>query len=119
MPGKLIPFPQGPRRQPGAKADEEPFRVVFEIGESRFAIDRFVNVTDLPSRAEQVIPIRKLRYRKGNRRLAGSEASRVEPDDHDPVEELVFVPAAEPTHAPAVELVAYRGRLAGAAGTSS
>ena len=44
--------------------------------------------------------------------LAGIEKSRVEPHNHHPVEELAFVPAPEPTHAPAVELVAYRGWFA-------
>ena len=55
---------------------------------------------------------RSLVTEKGNGRLAGIEKSRVEPHNHHPVEELAFVPAPEPTHAPAVELVAYRGWFA-------
>ena len=64
MPGELIPFPQRRPNQPGVDTEVEPFRVVFEIGESRFAIDRRLTITDLPSGARQVIPIRKGRYRK-------------------------------------------------------
>ena len=67
MPGELIPFPQPRPNQPGADTEVEPFRVVFEIGESRFAIDRRLTVTDLPSGARQVIPIQKSRYRKRQR----------------------------------------------------
>ena len=65
MAGELIPFPQPRPNQPGADTEVEPFRVVFEIGESRFAIDRRLTITDLPSGARQVIPIRKGRYTKG------------------------------------------------------
>ena len=64
MPGELIQFPQPRPNQPGADTEVEPFRVVFEIGESRFAIDRRLTITHLPSGARQVIPIRKRRYRK-------------------------------------------------------
>ena len=64
MPGELIPFPQPRPNQPGADTEVEPFRVVFEIGESRFAIDRRLTITHLPSGARQVIPIRKRRYTK-------------------------------------------------------
>ena len=64
MPGELIPFPQPRPNQAGADTEVEPFRVVFEIGESRFAIDRRLTITHLPSRARQVIPIRKGRYTK-------------------------------------------------------
>ena len=74
MPGELIPFPQPRRNQPGANTEVEPFRVVFEIGESRFAIDRRLTVTDLPSAARQVNPIRTRRYTK---RRAPSRAGMV------------------------------------------
>jgi hypothetical protein len=66
MPDKLIPFPLPPRPQAEPENDVEPFRVIFEIGEDRFAIDvttRFT-VTELPTGAGSVIPIRKTQYRK-------------------------------------------------------
>ena len=58
-----------------------------------------------------IIPICQTRSKKANRRLLGTGRG-FDPHNHDPIEELASVPAAEPTHAPAVELVAYRGRLA-------
>ena len=69
MPRKLIPFPQPPRMQPGPKTEGEPFRVIFEIGENRFAIEvnTTFTVTELPSEVAPVIPIPKTRYRKRQR----------------------------------------------------
>ena len=57
---ELIPFPQPPRSQARPETEGEPFRVVFEIGESRFAIDVTTSFafTELPSGARPVIPIR-------------------------------------------------------------
>src|SRR5437763_16247546 len=112
MPRKLIPFPTPPRKQPGPETELEPYRILVEIGCSRFAIDvtTTFTVTELPSEVAPLIPIQKSRYRKGNGRLAGIDKSRVEPHNHHPVEELVLIPATEPTHAPAVELVPYRRR---------
>src|SRR6266446_10902222 len=46
----------------------------------------------------------------GNRRLPGRDCG-FDPHNHDPIEELASVPTAEPTHAPAVAVVAYRSRF--------
>jgi len=47
---------------------------------------------------------------KGNRRLLGIERG-LDPHNHHPIEQMATVPAAEPTHAPAVNMVAYRGQF--------
>ena len=69
MPRKLIPFPQPPLRQPGPKTELEPFRVIFEIGADRFAIDMTTTftITEMPAEPGPVIPIPKTRYRKRQR----------------------------------------------------
>ena len=114
MPRKLIPFPTPPRKQPGPETELEPYRILVEIGCDRFAIDvtTTFTVTELPSEVAPLIPIQKSRYRKRQRQTGGNRQEPGWLHNHDPVEELVLIPAAKPTHAPAVELVAYRGRLA-------
>ena len=57
-----------------------------------------------------IIPIRQTRSKKADRRLLGTGRG-FDPHNHDPIEELASIPAAEPTHAPAVEVVAYRSRF--------
>ena len=62
------------------------------------------------TRGVPIIPIRQTRSKKANRRLLGTGRG-FDPHNHDPIKELASVPAAEPTHAPAVEVVAYRSRF--------
>ena len=65
MPGKLILFPR-PLRRHEPEIELESGRIVFEIGDSRFAVDVTTSftVTELPSGPGPVIPIPKTRYRK-------------------------------------------------------
>ena len=37
-----------------------------------------------------------------------ADSDRFDPHNHYPIEQMATVPAAEPTHAPAVDVVAYR-----------
>ena len=74
MPGELIPFPQPPRRQANRETEAEPRRIIFEIGEDRFAIDMTTTftVTELPSEVAPVIPIQKSRYTKRQWQTGGN-----------------------------------------------
>ena len=75
MPSKLIPFPQQPSSQPGPKTELEPFRVIFEIGADRFAIDMTTTftITEMPAEPGPVIPIQKSRYSKRQRQTGRNQ----------------------------------------------
>jgi hypothetical protein len=109
MADQLTPFPQVPWRQDEPE-HELPRRILVQIEQDRFAIDLTASftVTRLRPTTGPIIPLRKADRKKLTGKL--QEIPRqIDPRDHHEVEGAGSVPAAQPTDAPAIDMVAEGG----------